>query len=132
MRHAHTPRVLGILLVGMMAFTLASADQASAQTADVAGDWTLTVSTDNGITNPLLTLVQDGESLTGHYSSEALGENDVTGMVDGSTVTIRFMADLQGQSVSVVYSGTVDAEGKMSGSLDIADGMLGGTFTATR
>ena len=132
MRHAHTPRVLGILLVGMMAFTLASADQASAQTADVAGDWTLTVSTDNAITNPLLTLVQDGESLTGHYSSEALGENDVTGMVDGSTVTIRFMADLQGQGVSVVYSGTVDAEGKMSGSLDIADGMLGGTFTATR
>ena len=132
MRHAHTPRLLGTLLVGMMAFTLASADQASAQTADVAGDWTLTVSTDNGITNPLLTLVQDGESLTGHYSSEALGENDVTGMVDGSTVTIRFMADLQGQSVSVVYSGTVDAEGKMSGSLDIADGLLGGTFTATR
>ena len=132
MRHAHTPRVLGILLVGMMAFTLASADQASAQTADVAGDWTLTVSTDNGITNPLLTLVQDGETLTGHYSSEALGENDVTGMVDGSSVTIRFMADLQGQSVSVVYSGTVDAEGKMSGSLDIADGLLGGTFTATR
>ena len=132
MRHGHIPRLLGILLVGMMAFTLASADQASAQTADVAGDWTLTVSTDNGITNPLLTLVQDGETLTGHYSSEALGENDVTGMVDGSTVTIRFMADLQGQSVSVVYSGTVDAEGKMSGSLDIADGMLGGTFTATR
>ncbi|SVB43498.1 uncharacterized protein METZ01_LOCUS196352, partial [marine metagenome] len=23
MRHAHTPRVLGVLLVGMMAFTLA-------------------------------------------------------------------------------------------------------------
>ena len=132
MRHAHTPRLLGTLRVGMMAFTLANADQASAQTADVAGDWTLTVSTDNGITNPLLTLVQDGESLTGHYSSEALGENDVTGMVDGSTVTIRFMADLQGQGVPVVYSGTVDAEGKMSGSLDIADGMLGGTFTATR
>ena len=132
MRHAHTPRVLGTLLVAMIAFTLASADQASAQTADVAGDWTLTVSTDNGITNPLLTLVQDGESLTGHYSSEALGENDIRGMVDGSTVTIRFMADLQGQGVPVVYSGTVDAEGKMSGSLDIADGMLGGTFTATR
>jgi hypothetical protein len=116
----------------MMAFTLASAEQASAQTADVAGAWTLTVSTDNGITNPLLTLVQDGESLTGHYSSEALGENDIRGMVDGSTVTIRFSADLQGQSVPVVYSGTVDAEGKMSGSLDIADGMLGGTFTGTR
>ena len=53
-------------------------------------------------------------------------------MVDGSTVTIRFMADLQGKGVPVVYSGTVDAEGKMSGRLDIADGMLGGTFTGTR
>ena len=132
MRDAHTPRVLGILLVGMMAFTAANAEQASAQTADVAGAWTLTVSTDNAITNPSLTLVQDGETLTGHYSSEALGENDIRGMVSGSTVTIRFMADLQGQGVPVVYSGTVDAEGKMSGSLDIADGMLGGTFTGTR
>ena len=132
MRDAHTPRILGVLLVGIVAFTLASAEQTSAQTADVAGAWTLTVSTDNGITNPSLTLVQDGETLTGHYSSEALGENDIRGMVSGSTVTIRFMADLQGQGVPVVYSGTVDAEGKMSGSLDIADGMLGGTFTGTR
>ena len=132
MTHAHTPRVLGVLLVGMMAFTLASAEQVSAQTADVAGDWTLTVSTDTGVTNPSLTLVQDGETLTGRYSSEALGTNDIRGTVSGSSVTIRFMADLQGQGVPVVYSGTVDAEGKMSGSLDIADGMLGGTFTGTR
>ena len=132
MRHAHTPRLLGTLLVGMMAFTLANADQASAQTADVAGAWTLTVSTDNAITNPSLTLVQDGENLTGHYSSEALGEADVTGTVNGSTVTVSFSADLQGQSLPVVYRGTVDAEGKMSGSLDIADGLISGTFTATR
>ena len=132
MRHAHTPRVLGVSLVGMMAFTLASAEQTSAQTADVAGAWTLTVSTDTGITNPMLTLAQDGESLTGHYSSEALGEANITGRVHGSTVTVSFSASLQGQSLPVVYRGTVDAEGKMSGSLDIADGMLGGTFTATR
>lgn len=132
MRHAHTPRVLSTLLVGMVAFTLANAEQVSAQTADVAGAWTLTVSTDTGITNPRLTLVQDGESLTGHYSSEALGEADITGRVNGSTVTVSFSASLQGQSLPVVYRGTIDAEGKMSGSLDIADGMLGGTFTATR
>ena len=74
MRDTHTPRVLGVLLVGMMAFTLASAEQASAQTADVAGAWTLTVSTDTGVTNPSLTLVQDGETLTGRCDDKGTME----------------------------------------------------------
>ena len=45
----------------------------------MTGDWTLEVSTDNGVTMPELTLEQDGMKLTGHYVSEALGANEVTG-----------------------------------------------------
>jgi hypothetical protein len=90
------------------------------------------VTTDNGVTNPILTLEQDGETLTGHYSSEALGEEDVTGTVNGSMVTISFSADLGGQMAPVIYHGTVDADGNMSGTMDIADGLLTGDFIATR
>ena len=48
------------------------------------------------------------------------------------TVTISFEADLQGQLIPVIYRGTVDDEGEWSGSLDIADGALMGSFTATK
>jgi hypothetical protein len=53
-------------------------------------------------------------------------------MVEGSNVTISFDADLQGQSAPVIYKGTVDAEGVWSGTLDIAGGMLTGTFKANK
>ena len=56
-----------------------------AQNADVAGSWALTVETDvGGTTNPSVTLEQNGATLTGHYSSDTLGEAEVTGTVDGN------------------------------------------------
>lgn len=62
----------------------------------------------------------------------ALGEADLTGTVSGSQVTISFSANVQGQSFPVVYRGTVDEDGRMSGTIDLADGVLTGTFTASR
>lgn len=107
---------------------------ASAQTVDVAGTWNLEVTTSQGVATPSFTLEQEGEDLTGHYSSEVLGEADLTGNVSGSEVTISFTASVQGQSVPVVYRGTVDEDGQMSGTIDIdlAGGALTGTFTASR
>jgi len=105
--------------------------QSSAQT-NMTGSWILEVSSDQGITMPELTLVQEGMKVTGHYSSDALGENDITGMVDGNKVMVSFEADLQGQSAPVSYTGTVNEEGVWSGTLDIAGGLLTGTFKAKK
>jgi hypothetical protein len=105
---------------------------AQAQTVDMAGDWILTVTTDTGVTNPTLTLMQEGDALTGEYSSATLGTAKVRGTVREGTVTISFEADLQGQLIPVIYRGTVDDKGEWSGSLDIADGALMGSFTATK
>ncbi len=118
-------------LVTAIAIMLTVMTQSSAQT-NMTGVWTLEVSSDQGITIPELTLVQEGMKLTGHYSSDALGENDITGMVNGSTITISFDADLQGQSAPVTYTGAVDEEGVWSGTLDIAGGLLTGTFKANK
>ena len=115
---------LGVALVSMPSSLEAQ--------ADFAGSWILSVTTDNGVTNPSLNLQQDGVRLTGRYSSEALGEQNVRGLVDGDDVTIRFNASMQGQSIPVVYRGTLGADGRLSGTIVIADGMLSGTFTATR
>ena len=118
-------------LVTAIAIMFAVVAQSSAQT-NMTGSWILEVSSDQGITMPELTLVQEGMKLTGQYSSDALGENDITGMVDGGNVTVSFEADLQGQSAPVSYKGTVDEEGVWSGTLDIAGGLLTGTFTAKK
>ena len=123
---------IGGALIATTALLFAVAQQASAQVM-MTGDWTLEVSTDNGVTMPELTLEQDGMKLTGHYVSEALGANEVTGTVDGNKVTVSFMASLEGVGeASVLYIGTVDDEGVWSGTIDILDGQLTGTFTAKK
>lgn len=120
-------RVLGLVVVALALGTAPAAAQ-----VDLAGTWMMTVNTDTGVTNPSMTLEQDGSALTGSYSSEALGESDVSGTIDGSDFTISFSASAQGQSIPVVYRGTMNDDGTISGRIDIADGMLTGTFTATR
>ena len=59
-------------LVTAIAIMFAVVAQSSAQT-NMTGSWILEVSSDQGITMPELTLVQEGMKLTGHYSSDALG-----------------------------------------------------------
>ena len=123
-------RITTIFAFGLL-WVVAAPSAAWAQ-ADVAGSWSLSVTTDNGVTSPSMTLEQDGSTLTGRYSSDMLGDEGVRGTVDGNEVTIRFSATLQGQSIPVVYQGTLGEDDRLTGTIDIAGGMLTGTFTATR
>jgi|TARA_B100000809_G_scaffold206632_1_gene208766 hypothetical protein len=126
----HTVRVTKMLAAAIV-IALTGAVEASAQMS-LTGAWTFTVDLDGSITYPAVTLVQDGETLTGHYSSEGLGENDITGTVSEMKITIMFSADPGlGMVIDVVYTGTIDAEGMISGTLDLG-GLAQGTFTAVK
>ncbi len=119
-------------LVVMTMATLLTAAGLSAQTpADVAGDWALMVDTDAGPTTPSVVLEQDGTELTGHYSSETLGEADVTGSVSGNEVRFSFSASAQGFDLDVSYTGTLQDDGTLSGQISLGD-LGGGTFTGKR
>jgi hypothetical protein len=126
-------RVSGVLAT-VIAIALMGAIEAGAQTANVAGAWTFTVTTElSGVSTPSVTLEQDGETLTGHYSSENLGEADLEGTVSGSEITFSFAADPGlGQVVDVVYTGTLNEEGQIVGTMELAGGLATGTFTAVR
>ena len=119
-------------VAAMLMIGAANAAQASAQAVDVTGTWNMEVTTDGGTTTPSMTLEQHGDHITGHYSSETLGEADVEGTVTGNQIRIAFEADMQGQAVPVVYEATIDADGVMTGTIDVAGGLASGTFTARR
>jgi len=102
----------------------------TALAADISGTWTADVQTDAGSGSPTFVLKQDGEALSGKYSG-ALGEADIHGTVKGDKVEFRFKVSPQGDAIEVVYSGTLDGEKKMKGTVTL--GSLGdGTFTAER
>ena len=98
--------------------------------ADVAGKWALTVETAAGTGSPSVALTQDGEKLTGTYSSQVFGEQKVTGTIKGSAITFGFTTEFEGNKVTVTYTGTVDAS-TMKGKVTVGD--LGeGTFTGKK
>ena len=98
--------------------------------ADITGTWSADVRTDAGNGNPTFVLKQSGDEVIGHYSG-ALGEADVKGTVKGDKVELRFKASAGGDDVEVVYSGTLEGEKKMKGTVQLGS-LASGTFTAER
>lgn len=99
--------------------------------ADVTGMWIFTVESAAGKSNPTLTFTQDGEKLTGQYSSQLMGEAKLTGTVKGQAIEFVVSASVQGAQVELKYSGTVETKDSMKGTLSAGD-LGGGTFTAVR
>ena len=116
-----------VIVTGMMVF----ARVLSAQNVDVTGKWLFNVTTGAGTGTPTVTLKQRGDSLSGHYSSQALGEADLKGTVKNRKITFSFTTEVQGTSLVVTYSGTVEGSDALKGTVDIG-GQATGTFTAKR
>jgi len=123
-----TKRAALFVAIYSLAAALTYAGQAK---VDITGTWIFEVQTDAGTGTPTVTFKQDGEKLTGHYSSQTLGEADLMGTIKGNDVTFNFMADLQGQAVPVAYKATVEGPSSMKGTIDIG-GLAGGTFTGKK
>lgn len=86
---------------------------------------------DVGTGTPTVTFTQKGDSLTGRYSSQSLGERDFTGTLKEGKIEFGFSAEVQGQAFSMSFSGTLDGSDAMKGSIDFG-GMATGTFTGKR
>lgn len=122
-------RVGAIVALVLAGATLSSAGQAAK--IDVSGVWMFTVQSDAGTGTPTVTLKQDGEKLTGHYSSAVLGEADLTGTVKAKAIEFSFSTDAAGTPLTVKYTGTVETKDELKGTVDLG-GLGQGTFTAKR
>ena len=121
--------VIGML--AMVAIVALAARGASAQgKGNVTGKWQLTVESAAGTGTPTATFKQEGEKLSGHYSSQTLGEADFTGSVKGAAITFSFNADAGGVTLAVTYTGTIDGN-TMKGTVSLGEAG-DGTWTAKR
>jgi hypothetical protein len=102
-----------------------------AATASLTGDWAASVELPNMTATPGITLKQDGEKLTGDYVSAQYGKFAINGTVKGSDVTFWFAMSVEGTALNVTYTGKIDADGSLKGSVNYGD-MMSGTFSATK
>ena len=103
----------------------------TAQKVDVTGKWQFTVTTDAGTGSPTVTFKQQGDSLTGHYSSQVLGESDFKGTLKDGKIAFVLQVEVQGTKLLVTYNGTVESNDAMKGTVDLG-GQGTGSFTGKR
>jgi hypothetical protein len=124
-------RLLKTVAVILTVFALTLTARAQQRSIDLTGKWTFTVQTSAGNGTPTVTLKQDGEKLTGHYSSAQLGEAELAGTVKGNDVKFTFGTEVQGVHLDVTYAGTIENKDAMKGQVTLG-GLGEGTFTAKR
>ncbi len=98
---------------------------------DLTGKWMLAVVTDNGTGYPVLELKQDGDQITGSYTSNAMGNRSISGTVRGDTLSFTLSASGAGEGVVLTYTARIIGTDSLNGSVDFA-GMGGASFTGKR
>ena len=114
------------VVLGIVAAVLTVA--VAAQT-DVTGEWAMMIDTEQGSQSTALTLVQDGEKLTGSMVSP-MGTLEFEGTITGNELEIVMEVDAGGAFIEITLVGTVDGD-EMTGTLDFG-GYGGGDWTAKR
>jgi hypothetical protein len=99
--------------------------------ASLTGDWVASVQLDSINATPGMSLKQDGEKLTGDYTSAQYGKFPLNGTVKGNDVSIWFAMSVEGTAINVTYTGKIQPDGSIQGSVNFGD-MMSGTFSASR
>ena len=100
--------------------------------SDVSGTWDASLQLDTITATPSFTLKQDGSKLTGEYTSQQYGKFPLSGEVTGTAVTFSVSMNIEGNAITAVYSGVLQADGSLKGTVDVGGGAMGGTFSAAR
>lgn len=98
---------------------------------DITGKWMFTVQSEVGTGTPTVTFKQVGDSISGRYSSQSLGERDFTGTLKNGKIEFSFGAETGGQAFTMSFVGTVETKDAMKGAIDFS-GFATGTFTGKR
>jgi hypothetical protein len=106
-----------ILLIGLLSILGGAAVVLAAETASVAGNWTVTFTTPRGERTSTLVIVQDGEKLTVTREGER-GDATGSGTIAGNAVEWSFTRETRRGTMTVSYKGSVDGD-TMTGEVDM-------------
>lgn len=118
-------------IIATLALAVLAGTATAALVHDLTGRWRLAVVTDNGTGYPVLEIKQEGDRISGSYSSNAMGTRTIQGTVRGDTVSFVLSASGMGEGVVLTYTARIVTPDSLNGYVDFA-GQGGAPFTGTR
>ncbi len=123
---------LAALPVVAQAQSLQAPAPAAAPAADVSGTWNIVANIAGNPIEMQCMLSQKNAELTGTCTSQQQTALPIAGSLDGKKVGWQFDSAYEGQTLTVVYSGTLEAPEKIVGNVDVQPMSVSGDFTATK
>ena len=123
------------VIAAVACVSMLAAQQAPAppKVANIAGKWTATLELEIGTSTPALEFKQDGDKITGTYTSSRYGAAPLTGTVAADRkLVFNVKLDAEGQQITMAFTGIVSTDGTMLGGKVEIEGMGEGTWTAKR
>jgi len=118
------------ILIASTALLLSTSAFAAAPST-LTGQWSLHQSISGNESDQDCKFVQSADNkLTGRCKSDDK-EVQITGNVDGTKVTWKYVSDYNGSPLTLTYSATLDDPDKIKGSVDVQPFGVTGEFTAT-
>ena len=102
---------------------------ASAEPANVAGKWNISLELESITGHPVVLLKQDGEKLTGTYEGR-YGQSELKGSIKEKDIEFAVTLVAEGMQTQGVFAGKVNGD-TMSGNVSF-EGAGDGTWSATR
>ena len=115
---------LVVAALGLTAFT-------ALRLHDLTGRWQLAVVTDNGTGYPTLEIKQEGDKVTGTYTSNAMGSRTISGTVYGDTLSFVLSPSGAGEGMVLTYTARIVTADSLNGYVDFA-GQGCARFTGAR
>ena len=106
--------------------------QEAQKAPSIAGKWVLTLVTEAFTATPALDLKQDGEKITGTYTSTQYGAFPLEGTLKGRVLEFSFTLNAEGTPVLMKFTGEVAPDGKTMKGRATIEGMGEATWTAER
>ncbi len=101
----------------------------SAADGAMSGKWNVHQSIAGNDSDQTCTFTQNGSELSGTCES-AQGKLTITGKVEDTKVTWSFKTEYNGQPLTVVYAGKLEAK-KLAGTVTVPEFSVDGDFSAT-
>jgi hypothetical protein len=114
-----------------LAFALVSVLALGAQPLSVDGRWEVSANVGGTASDMTCSFTQKDAQLTGNCEVDQ-APHDITGKVNGKTVTWQFNTQYEGQTLTVIYSGTLESPDNFAGTVDVQPLNVSGDFTAKR
>ena len=104
---------------------------AAPQGPDITGTWSISGEVSGTQVTETCMLIQKDTALTGTCDTST-GKYATTGKIDGTTATFKHGGTYEGTDLTITYTGKVNADGSMTGTMDVDPFNVTGSFSAKK